>query len=59
MGVIPWFEFGFMAPADSDLAKRHPDWLTSRRDGRFGLKASTTEFGSIPFVQKCSSLSRI
>jgi len=32
MGVIPWFEFGFMAPADSDLAKRH-DWLTSRRDG--------------------------
>jgi len=33
MGVIPWFEFGFMAPADSDLAKRHPDWLTSRRDG--------------------------
>lgn len=33
MSVIPWFEFGFMAPEDSDLAKRHPDWLTSRRDG--------------------------
>lgn len=33
MGVIPWFEFGFMAPADSELALRHPDWLTSRRDG--------------------------
>ncbi|MBW4681082.1 MAG: family 10 glycosylhydrolase [Microcoleus vaginatus WJT46-NPBG5] len=31
--VMPWFEFGFMAPADSELAKRHPDWLTSRRDG--------------------------
>ncbi|MBO3459717.1 family 10 glycosylhydrolase [Aetokthonos hydrillicola Thurmond2011] len=31
--VIPWFEFGFMAPADSELAKRHPQWLTSRRDG--------------------------
>ncbi|MEM7556955.1 MAG: family 10 glycosylhydrolase [Cyanobacteria bacterium P01_A01_bin.84] len=31
--VIPWFEFGFMAPADSLLAKRHPQWLTSRRDG--------------------------
>ncbi|MGL5081818.1 MAG: glycoside hydrolase family 10 protein [Microcoleaceae cyanobacterium] len=28
--VIPWFEFGFMAPADSELAKRHPDWLTRR-----------------------------
>ncbi len=31
--VIPWFEFGFMAPADSALAKRHPDWLTQRQDG--------------------------
>jgi len=33
MSVIPWFEFGFMAPADSDLAKRHPQWLTKRQDG--------------------------
>lgn len=31
--VIPWFEFGFMAPASSQLAKRHPDWITQRRDG--------------------------
>jgi uncharacterized lipoprotein YddW (UPF0748 family) len=35
MRVIPWFEFGFMAPADSELAKRHPDWLT--QDGK-GVK---------------------
>ena len=33
MSVIPWFEFGFMAPADSQLAVRHPEWLTQRRDG--------------------------
>ncbi len=33
MAVIPWFEFGFMAPEDSALAMRHPDWLTQRRDG--------------------------
>ena len=33
MAVIPWFEFGFMAPADSKLAELHPDWLTRRRDG--------------------------
>jgi uncharacterized lipoprotein YddW (UPF0748 family) len=33
MKVIPWFEFGFMAPADSALAKRHPEWLTTRQDG--------------------------
>lgn len=31
--IIPWFEFGFMAPADSELAKLHPNWLTKRRDG--------------------------
>ena len=31
--VIPWFEFGFMAPADSLLAKNRPTWLTNRRDG--------------------------
>lgn len=35
MRVIPWLEFGFMAPADSELAKRHPDWLT--QDGK-GVK---------------------
>ena len=33
MAVIPWFEFGFMAPADSELAQRHPQWLTKRQDG--------------------------
>ncbi len=33
MAVIPWFEFGFMAPADSELAKLHPEWLTQRADG--------------------------
>lgn len=31
--VIPWFEFGFMAPADSELARRRPEWITSRSDG--------------------------
>jgi uncharacterized lipoprotein YddW (UPF0748 family) len=31
--VIPWFEFGFKTPSYTDLAKRHPEWLTQRRDG--------------------------
>jgi uncharacterized lipoprotein YddW (UPF0748 family) len=31
--VISWMEFGLMAPADSELAKQHPDWLTQKRDG--------------------------
>ncbi|WP_439343169.1 glycoside hydrolase family 10 protein [Vacuolonema iberomarrocanum] len=33
MAVIPWFEFGLMAPAYSELVQRHPDWVTRRRDG--------------------------
>ena len=33
LAVIPWFEFGFMAPADSVIAKEHPDWLVQRQDG--------------------------
>lgn len=31
--VIPWFEFGFMAPPLSELVLNHPNWLTQRRDG--------------------------
>jgi uncharacterized lipoprotein YddW (UPF0748 family) len=31
--VIPWFEFGFMAPPTSELTLKHPDWITQRRDG--------------------------
>ncbi len=31
--VLPWFEFGFMAPPTSELAMNHPDWFTQQRDG--------------------------
>jgi len=31
--VIPWFEFGFMAPPTSELVLNHPNWLTQQRDG--------------------------
>ena len=33
MALIPWFEFGLMAPSYSAIARRHPDWLAQRRDG--------------------------
>ncbi len=33
MRVIPWVEFGFKSPSYSELAKRHPDWITQKRDG--------------------------
>lgn len=35
--VIPWFEYGFMTPPNSALAKRYPDWLTM---GKEGIKAT-------------------
>ncbi|NEQ46425.1 MAG: family 10 glycosylhydrolase [Leptolyngbya sp. SIOISBB] len=33
MAVIPWFEFGFMAPGDYELHETHPEWFAQRRDG--------------------------
>lgn len=33
LSVIPWVEFGLMAPAGSELVHRHPDWVTQRSDG--------------------------
>ncbi|MEA5578055.1 glycoside hydrolase family 10 protein [Anabaena sp. UHCC 0451] len=31
--VVPWFEFGFMAPPTSELALNKPEWLTQKRNG--------------------------
>ncbi|MFN6561486.1 MAG: glycoside hydrolase family 10 protein [Nostoc sp. ChiSLP01] len=31
--VIPWFEYGFMTPHYSELARRYPDWLTIGQQG--------------------------
>ena len=33
MKILPWFEYGFMVPANSAIAKQHPDWLTSKQNG--------------------------
>ncbi len=34
MLVMPWFEFGFMAPPTSELATMYPQWLAQQRDGK-------------------------
>ncbi len=31
--LIPWFEYGLMIPLDSEIAKRHPNWLTQQQNG--------------------------
>ncbi len=32
MRVIPWFEYGLMAPPNSLLSYQHPEWLTQKVD---------------------------
>jgi uncharacterized lipoprotein YddW (UPF0748 family) len=45
--VIPWFEFGFMAPPTSELALNYPDWFTKKRDGS---KTSITAAGEMMWL---------
>lgn len=45
--VMPWFEFGFMAPPTSELATNHPDWLTQEIDGD---KTSITAAGEVAWL---------
>lgn len=45
--VIPWFEFGFMAPPTSELAVLHPDWLTQQRNGQ---QTSVTAAGEVVWL---------
>ena len=33
LAVIPWFEYGLMTDEASELMRKHPDWVTNRRDG--------------------------
>lgn len=33
LSVMPWFEFGLMAPPTSELITSHPDWITRKRNG--------------------------
>lgn len=34
LSVIPWFEYGFMVPDTSKIAKSHPEWLTQTQAGK-------------------------
>jgi uncharacterized lipoprotein YddW (UPF0748 family) len=45
LSVIPWFEFGFKAPADWELVERHPDWISQKQDG-----STITPEGNVPRV---------
>jgi len=45
--VIPWFEFGFMAPATSELAMKKPWWFTQKQDGS---KTSLSSAGDVMWL---------
>lgn len=45
--VIPWFEFGFMAPQSSELVLNHPNWLTRKQDGS---KTSISAAGEVVWL---------
>ncbi|OIP69804.1 MAG: hypothetical protein AUK43_11560 [Oscillatoriales cyanobacterium CG2_30_40_61] len=36
--VIPWFEYGFMAPKNSAIVQRHPDWIAQTQKGEKELE---------------------
>lgn len=45
--VMPWFEFGFMAPPGSELATAYPQWLTQTRTG---AKTSISAAGEVNWL---------
>lgn len=57
--VLPWFEFGFMAPPTSELVTQHPEWLTSQRDGTLESKSAAGEVVWLnPFLPAVQQLIR-
>lgn len=50
--VIPWFEYGFMTPPNSQLARQHLDWISVRRDSTKTLKEFPDEQPSLQNVPK-------
>lgn len=32
--ILPWFEYGLMVPASSNLVQRHPNWVTQNIQGQ-------------------------
>jgi uncharacterized lipoprotein YddW (UPF0748 family) len=65
LSIIPWFEYGFIVPADSTIARKHPDWLSRNQQEKTLLienKADedflkeTKEKKSISLTQRLHSL---
>lgn len=43
LSIIPWFEYGFMTPMNSELVRRYPEWLTKGQQGLNSIKETPPE----------------
>ena len=57
--VIPWFEYGFMIPLNSAVARQHPEWLTSRHNGSHQLQKDMFETEAMPPDKKQGRWARL
>ena len=59
LSVIPWFEYGFMVPPQSEVAVLHPDWLTEQRNGKLTEMSSSKAMAWLnPFKSEVQVLLR-
>jgi uncharacterized lipoprotein YddW (UPF0748 family) len=50
LDIVPWFEWGVKVPADSPLARQHPEWLSSDDAGRSTFDQDGTVTAYLNFV---------
>ena len=50
LDIVPWFEWGLKVPADSPLARRHPEWLSADDAGRTTFDQDGTVTAYLNFV---------
>jgi uncharacterized lipoprotein YddW (UPF0748 family) len=50
LDVVPWFEWGLKVPADSPLARQHPEWLSRDDAGRSTFDQDGTATAYLNFV---------
>lgn len=50
LDIVPWFEWGLKVPAESPLARRHPDWLSRDDSGRVTFDQDGTTTAYLNFV---------
>jgi uncharacterized lipoprotein YddW (UPF0748 family) len=45
--VIPWFEYGLKVTEDSEIARRHPDWLSRNQAGQTQINPQPRDVGPL------------